>query len=110
MIIPRNLIDIFVLPAGIKNNEMKEVQKYKAFAIAKDGTKTLIEADSIIIELEDEIEISLLPPHPAFQGKLTLAAGSAIVGREEERATAVQLIIEPGASNLIHISPKRINS
>ncbi|MCJ7936225.1 MAG: hypothetical protein MUW56_21985 [Chryseobacterium sp.] len=86
---------------------MKDVQPYKAFAVAKDGTRQLIEAASIIIQLEEEIEISLSPPHPVFQGKLTLAAGSAIQGREHEREAGIQLIIEPGAANIIHIMPKK---
>ncbi|CAI8795573.1 hypothetical protein [Chryseobacterium sp. IT-36CA2] len=86
---------------------MKENHKYQAFAVLKDGTRHLIEAESIIIQLEEEIEISLVPPHPVFQGKLTLATGSAIQGRENERDGGTQLIIEPGASNVIHITPKR---
>ncbi|RXM39013.1 hypothetical protein BOQ62_13970 [Chryseobacterium sp. CH21] len=86
---------------------MKEKHKYQAFAVSKDGTRHLIEAESIIIQLEEEIEISLVLPHPVFQGKLTLATGSAIQGRENERDRGTQLIIEPGASNVIHIIPKR---
>ncbi|RLJ32612.1 hypothetical protein CLU97_2073 [Chryseobacterium sp. 7] len=86
---------------------MKENHTYQAFAVLKDGTRHLIEAESIIIQLEEEIEISLVPPHPVFQGKLTLATGSAILGRENERDGGTQLIIEPGASNVIHITPKR---
>ncbi|MDR6922631.1 MULTISPECIES: hypothetical protein [Chryseobacterium] len=43
---------------------------YKAFAVAKDGTKHPIEAESIIIKLVEDIEISLLPLHPVFDGKL----------------------------------------
>lgn len=86
---------------------MKENHKYQAFAVLKDGTRHLIEAESIIIQLEEEIEISLVPPHPVFQRKLTLATGSAIQGRKNERDGGIQLIIEPGASNVIHITPKR---
>lgn len=86
---------------------MEKEHKYQAFAVAKDGTRQPIEAESIIIQLEEDIEISLIPPHPVFQGKLTLATGSAIQGRENEREGATQLIIEPGASNVIHITPKR---
>ncbi|WP_262696616.1 hypothetical protein [Chryseobacterium sp. G0186] len=43
-----------------------------------------------------------------FRGKLTLATGSAVQGREQERDAATQLVIEPGASNVIHITPKKI--
>jgi hypothetical protein len=86
---------------------MKENHIYQAFAVSKDGTRHLIEAESIIIQLEEEIEISLVPPHPVFQGKLTLSTGSAIRGRENERDRGTQLIIEPGATNVIHITPKR---
>ncbi|PRB02202.1 hypothetical protein CQ046_13250 [Chryseobacterium sp. MYb7] len=86
---------------------MKENRIYQAFAVSKDGTRHLIEAESIIIQLEEEIEISLVPPHPVFQGKLTLSTGSAIRGRENERDRGTQLIIEPGATNVIHITPKR---
>ncbi|WP_284463762.1 hypothetical protein [Chryseobacterium sp.] len=87
---------------------MKELKQYAAFAVAKDGTRHRIDAASIIIRLEEEeIEISLLPPHPIFQGKLTLTTGSAIQGREQERGLGTRLIIEPGASNVIHITPKK---
>ncbi|WP_431609702.1 hypothetical protein [Chryseobacterium sp. 'Rf worker isolate 10'] len=86
---------------------MNTIHKYQAFAVSKDGTRQPIEAESIIIQLEEDIEISLVPPHPVFQGKLTLATGSAIQGRENERDGGTQLIIEPGASNVIHITPKR---
>ena len=86
---------------------MKENHIYQAFAVSKDGTRHLIEAESIIIQLEEEIEISLVPPHPVFQGKLTLSTGSAIRGRENERDRGTQLIVEPGATNVIHITPKR---
>ncbi|MGU3375784.1 hypothetical protein [Chryseobacterium sp. M5A1_1a] len=88
---------------------MKESEQYPAFAIAKDGTREPIDASSIIIQIGDEeIEISLIPPHPVFKGKLTLATGSAIQGREQERERGTQLIIEPGASNVIHITSKKI--
>ncbi|WP_412850672.1 hypothetical protein ACL0VS_19285 [Chryseobacterium sp. PMSZPI] len=87
---------------------MKEMNQYKAFIIKEDGTRQPIEAESIIIQVgEEEIEISLIPSHFVFQGKLTLAMGSAIRGREQERE-ATQLIIEPGAANVIHITPKKI--
>ncbi|REC45266.1 hypothetical protein [Chryseobacterium pennipullorum] len=87
---------------------MKESKKYKAFSIDSDGTRHLIEADTIIIQLEEEeIEISLLPPHPVFQGKLTLTTGSAVRGREQERGAGTHFTIEPGASNVIHITPKK---
>lgn len=86
---------------------MNTIHKYQAFAVSKDGTRQPIEAEAIIIQLEEDIEISLVPPHPVFQGKLTLATGSAIQGRENERDGGTQLIIEPGASNVIHITPKR---
>ena len=85
---------------------MEKEHQYRAFAIAKDGTRQPIEAESIIIQLEEDIEISLIPPHPVFKGKLTPATGSAIQGRENERE-GTQLIIEPGASNVIHITPKK---
>lgn len=87
---------------------MKENHKYQAFAVLKDGTRQPIEAESIIIQLEEEeIEIPLAP-HPVFQGKLALVTGSAIQGRENERERGKQFIIEPGASNVIHITPKTI--
>lgn len=86
---------------------MEEPKPYPVYAITKDGTRHEIDATSIIIQLEEEeIEISLIPPHPIFQGKLTLATGSAIQGREQERGPGTQLIIEPGAANLVHITPK----
>ena len=84
----------------------KKMKPYKAFAVTKDGTRHPIEAESIIIQLEVDIEIPLSPPHPVFEGKLTLAAGSAVRGREHERES-VQLVIEPGAANVIHITPKK---
>ncbi|AZA83660.1 hypothetical protein C1637_14550 [Chryseobacterium lactis] len=88
---------------------MNEINPYQAFAITKDGTRHPIEAETIIIQMdEEEIEISLLPPHPVFKGKLTLATGSAIQGREDERASGTQLVIEPGAANVIHITPKKL--
>ncbi len=87
---------------------MKEKHKYQAFAVLKDGTRQLIDAESIIIRLEEEeIEISLIPPHPVFLGKLTLSTGSAIPGRETKRQHGTQFLIEPGASNVIHITPKK---
>lgn len=87
---------------------MEEFKPYPAFAIANDGTRHTIDATSIIIQLEEEeIEISLIPPHPVFQGKLTLATGSAIQGREQERGAGTQLILEPGAANVVHITPKK---
>ncbi|MET3036604.1 hypothetical protein ABXT08_10905 [Chryseobacterium sp. NRRL B-14859] len=86
---------------------MNEIKPYQAFAVVN-GTKHLIEAESIIITMEEEeIEISLVPVHPVFKGKLTLATGSAIQGREQERGAGTQLVIEPGASNVIHIIPKK---
>ncbi|WP_123966578.1 hypothetical protein [Chryseobacterium phosphatilyticum] len=88
---------------------MSERKQYQTFAVKKDGTKLPIEAESIIIKVgEEEIEISLIPPHSVFNGKLTLATGSAIQGREDERNSGTQLVIEPGASNVIHITPKRL--
>lgn len=88
---------------------MNKPEQYTAFAVAKDGTRNPIDASSIIIQLgEEEIEISLIPPHPVFKGKLTLATGSAIQGQEQDRETATQLVIEPGASNVIHITPKKV--
>ncbi|REC60187.1 hypothetical protein DRF65_22020 [Chryseobacterium pennae] len=87
---------------------MEETKPYPIFAVDKDGTRHSIDAASIIIQLEEEdIEISLTPPHPVFQGKLTLATGSAIHGREQERGSGTRLIIEPGAANVIHITPKK---
>lgn len=87
---------------------MNENNQYPTFIVAKDGTRHSIEATSIIIQLgEEEIEISLAPPHPVFEGKLTLATGSAIQGREQERGAGTQLLIEPRASNVIHITPKK---
>ncbi|ASE61277.1 hypothetical protein EG352_03755 [Chryseobacterium indologenes] len=89
-------------------NKMEEIKQYKAWAIKKDGTKQPIEAESIILQVgEEEIEISLVPPHPVFNGRLTLTTGSAIRGRESERGLGTQLIIEPGASNVLHISVKK---
>ncbi|MEJ5048926.1 hypothetical protein WH221_03760 [Chryseobacterium culicis] len=88
---------------------MNENQKYQTFAVLKDGTRQPIDAESIIIQLEEEeIEIPLTPLHPVFQGKLTLVTGSAIQGRENERGGGTQLVIEPGASNVIHITPKKL--
>ena len=88
---------------------MIENHKYQVFAVLKDGTRQPIEADSIIIQLEEEeIEIPLASLHPVFQGKLTLVTGSAIQGRENERERGTQFIIEPGASNVIHITPIKI--
>ncbi|WP_250254132.1 hypothetical protein [Chryseobacterium sp. Marseille-Q3244] len=87
---------------------MEEPKPYPVFAVDKDGNRFSIDAASIIIQLEEEeIEISLLPPHPVFQGKLTLTTGSAIQGREQERGAGTRLIIEPGASNVVHITPKK---
>lgn len=87
---------------------MEESKSYPVFAVTEDGTRHSIDAASIIIQLdEEEIEISLLPPHPIFQGKLTLATGSAIRGREQERGAGTQLIIEPGAANVVHITLKK---
>ncbi|NIF05112.1 hypothetical protein F3J23_06615 [Chryseobacterium sp. Tr-659] len=87
---------------------MKETSKYRAFAVSKDGTRELIDAEFIIIELEEEeIEISLEPLHPVFQGKLTLVTGSAMQSREEEMLAGTRLVIEPGASNVLHITPKK---
>lgn len=87
---------------------MREYKPYPAFAVDKNGTRHQIEAESIIIQLEEEeIEIALIPPHPVFKGKLTLTAGSAILGREQERSLGVRLIIEPGAANVIHLTPKK---
>lgn len=87
---------------------MNEMDSYQAYAVTKDGTRLPVEAESIIIRMEDEeIEISLRPVHPVFKGKLTLAAGSAIQGREHERETATHLLIEPGAANVIHVTPKK---
>ncbi|MBK1896681.1 hypothetical protein [Chryseobacterium paridis] len=86
---------------------MNENKQYATYAVSKDGTRTKIDAESIIIQLEEEeIEIALVPPHPVWQGKLTLSTGSAIEGRHEERGSGVQLVIEPGAANVIHITPK----
>ncbi|MCW1962068.1 hypothetical protein [Chryseobacterium viscerum] len=88
---------------------MKENHKYQVFAVLNDGTRQPIEAESIIIQLEEEeIEIPLTSLHPVFQGKLTLATGSAIQGREHDRERETRFIIEPGASNVIHITPKKI--
>lgn len=87
---------------------MKQSKPYPVFALDRDGNRRHIDAASIIIQLEEEeIEISLIPPHPVFQGKLTLTTGSAIQGREQERGEGTQLIIEPGAANVIHITPKK---
>ncbi|PWN59284.1 hypothetical protein [Chryseobacterium viscerum] len=87
---------------------MNTPHTYQAFAVAKDGTRQRIDAESIIIQLEEEeIEIPLSPPHPVFQGKLTLVTGSAIQGRENEREGGTQFVIEPGASNVIHVTPKK---
>lgn len=87
---------------------MNKSNKYQAFAVSEDGTRRLIEAESIIIQLEEEdIEISLSPPHPVFQGKLTLTTGSAIQGRENERGAGTRLVIEPGAANVLHITPRK---
>jgi hypothetical protein len=87
---------------------MNENNQYTAYAVSKDGTRMKIDAESIIIQLEEEeIEISLVIPHPVFQGKLTLTTGSAVRGRDQERAAGVRFIIEPGASNVIHITPKK---
>lgn len=87
---------------------MKDLKQYPAFIIAEDGSRYSIEATSIIIQLEEEeIEISLIPPHPVFKGKLTLTTGSAIQGRKQERGSGTQFVIEPGASNVIHITPKK---
>lgn len=88
---------------------MEENYKYQAFAVLKDGTRQPIEAESIIIQLEEEeIEIPLVSLHPVFQEKLTLTTGSAIQGRENDRERATRLIIEPGASNVIHVTPKKV--
>nr|WP_315028523.1 hypothetical protein [uncultured Chryseobacterium sp.] len=88
---------------------MSEIDQYQVFAVAKDGTRQAVEAEFIIVQMEEEeIEISLRPPHPVYKGKLTLATGSAIQGRENERGAGTQLIIEPGASNVIHIIPKKL--
>lgn len=93
---------------SLSEKKMEELKQYAAFAVSKDGTHHSIDASSIIIQLEEEeIEISLIPPHPVFQGKLTLTTGSAIEGREQERGLGTQLIIEPGASNVVHITPKK---
>lgn len=87
---------------------MNENNQYTAYAVLKDGTRTKIDAESIIIQLEEEeIEISLVIPHPVFQGKLTLTTGSAVRGHDQERAAGVRFIIEPGASNVIHVTPKK---
>lgn len=87
---------------------MEESKPYPVFAVDQDGNRHRMNAASIIIQLEEEeIEISLIPPHPIFHGKLTLATGSAIQGREQERGAGTQLIIEPGAANIIHITPKK---
>ncbi|MDR6547878.1 MULTISPECIES: hypothetical protein [Chryseobacterium] len=86
-----------------------ENNSYQAFAVLKDGTRQLIEAETILIQLgEEDIEIALTPPHPVFQGKLTLTTGSAIQGREHETGSGTQLIIEPGAANVLHITPKKL--
>lgn len=86
-----------------------ENNSYQAFAVSKDGTRQLIEAETILIQLgEEDIEIALTPPDPVFQGKLTLTTGSAIQGREHETDSGTQLIIEPGAANVLHITPKKI--
>lgn len=86
---------------------MNKSNTYQAFAVL-DGTRQPIEAESMIIQLEEgDIEISLSPPHPVFQGKLTLSTGSAIQGRENERGRGTQLIIEPGAANVLHITPRK---
>ncbi len=87
---------------------MEQPKPYPVFAVDQDGNRHSIDATSIIIQLEDEeIEISLIPPHPVFQGKLTLTTGSAIQGREQERGPGTRLIVEPGAANVIHITPKK---
>lgn len=87
---------------------MNENNQYAAYAVSKDGTRTKIDAESIIIQLEEEeIEVSLVVPHPVFQGKLTLTTGSAIQGRNQERGAGVRFVIEPGASNVVHITPKK---
>ncbi|ASK29299.1 hypothetical protein CEY12_03900 [Chryseobacterium sp. T16E-39] len=86
---------------------MNENKQYTAYAVSEDGTRTKIDAKSIIIQLEEEIEITLIPSHPVWQGKLTLSTGSAIEGRHHERGSGVQFVIEPGAANVIHITPKK---
>lgn len=87
---------------------MKDLKQYPTFVITEDGIRHSIEAKSIIIQLEEEeIEISLVPPHPVFNGKLTIVTGSAIQGREQEKGSGTRLIIEPGASNVVHITPKK---
>ncbi len=87
---------------------MNENKQYVTYAVSKDGIRTKIDAGSIIIQIEEEeIEIALIPPHPAWKGKLTLSTGSAIDGRHEEREPGVQFVIEPGASNVVHITAKK---
>ncbi|WP_261512262.1 hypothetical protein [Chryseobacterium paludis] len=87
---------------------MNENNQYTAYAVSKDGTRTKIDAESIIIQLDaEEIEISLVIPHPIFQGKLTLTTGSAVQGRNQEKGAGVRFVIEPGASNVVHITPKK---
>ncbi|ASW73517.1 hypothetical protein IQ37_11165 [Chryseobacterium piperi] len=87
---------------------MDDNNKYIVYAVGEDGTRNKIDAESIIITINDEeIEIPLSAPHPVFQGKLTLVTGSTVKGREDERGIGVHFVIEPGASNVIHVTPKK---
>lgn len=80
----------------------------KAYAVGPDGTRQLIEASSIVIEMEEgkEVEIELNPAEGPFAGKLSLLAGTAsqaIMAKGWGKKSAAIFSIEPGSANVLHI-------
>ncbi|NET27049.1 hypothetical protein [Okeania sp. SIO1I7] len=82
------------------------ITPYKTYLVSEDGTRTQVEAHSIIIEIglnQEEIELFLAPP-PEFQGILTLRTEAEQRAKTSEESFLKSIVVRPGACNLIHVS------
>ncbi|MEM1368288.1 MAG: hypothetical protein AAGG02_09770 [Cyanobacteria bacterium P01_H01_bin.15] len=80
---------------------------YKTFLVFEDGSRTLVNARSIIIEIAPNHKLELdLAPHPNHRGGLPILAGSAKTHQDAENLeeSYSRLVIRPGAVNVVHVS------
>lgn len=82
---------------------------YKTYLVSADGTRKLIVGRAIVIELGPDQELELdLAPHANFRGGLPLVTGSArTTGAPEKQGFCSNLVVHPGASNVLHVSVER---
>ena len=84
----------------------EDITPYKTYLVSEDGTRTQVEAHSIVIEIglnQEEIELFLAPP-PQFKGILTLRTEAEQKAKTSQESLPKSIVVRPGACNLIHVS------